>query len=80
MSSKIEIQDYTTYETQENDTFDLIAFRMYGNEFMASLLIQENIRHADTVVFEAGIVLNIPIIDMAEFEESLPPWRQEKES
>lgn len=80
MSSKIEIQDYTTYETQENDTFDLIAFRMYGNEFMASLLIQENIRHADTVVFEAGIVLNIPIIDMAEFEESLPPWRQEEES
>ncbi|MCB6992893.1 LysM domain-containing protein [bacterium 210820-DFI.6.37] len=74
--TNIEILDYTNYVTQERDTFDLIAYKQYGNELLASLLIQENIRYADVLLFEEGILLKIPVINEAEVDDSLPPWRK----
>lgn len=76
MTDSIEITGYSEYMTTENDTFDLIAYRQYGNEFLASLIIQENLRYADTIIFDSGVKLKIPIIDIKEVENSLPPWRQ----
>lgn len=79
MASNIEILDYVTYITNERDTFDLIAYRQYGNELLASLIIQENIRYADTLIFDAGVELQIPVINEQEVDESLPPWRKGEE-
>lgn len=76
MTDSIEITGYSEYVTAENDTFDLIAYRKYGNEFLASLIIQENSRYADTIIFDSGIKLKIPVINVKEVENSLPPWRQ----
>jgi phage tail protein X len=76
MDSNIEILDYVPYTTNERDTFDLIAYRQYGNELLASLIIQENIRYADTLIFDAGVELQIPVINEQEVDESLPPWRK----
>lgn len=79
MASNIEILDYVTYITNERDTFDLIAYRQYGNELLASLIIQENIRYADTLIFDAGVELQIPVISEQEVDKSLPPWRKGEE-
>lgn len=76
MTDAIEITGYSEYVTAENDTFDLIAYRQYGDEFLASLIIQENSRHADTIIFDSGVKLKIPVINIKEVESSLPPWRQ----
>lgn len=76
MADIIEITGYVEYVTAENDTFDLIAYRQYGNEFLASLIIQENSRYADTIIFDSGVKLKLPIINIREVENSLPPWRQ----
>ncbi len=76
MASSIEILDYVPYVTKERDTFDLIAYRQYGNELLASLIVQENVEFADILIFEAGVELWIPVISEQEVDESLPPWRK----
>lgn len=75
-TDEINITGFTDYVTSENDTFDLIAFRKYGNEFLASLIIEYNSRYADVVIFDSGTVLQLPEIEVVEAEKSLPPWRQ----
>ena len=77
MANNIDILGYTTYETQINDTFDMIAYNQYGNEMLAHLIIQENVRHADVLIFEEGVKLKIPVINEIEVTESLPPWRKD---
>ena len=68
-----------TVKTVQGDTWDILAKRLYGNEFFMDVLIQANIQYRKTVVFRAGVVLNVPEIDdtaSAEFEENLPPWKR----
>lgn len=79
-TDEISVTGFTDYVTSENDTFDLIAFRKYGNEFLASLIIEYNPRHADIIIFDSGIVLQLPEIEIVEAEKSLPPWRQNNDS
>ena len=67
---------YSKYITVEGDTFDLLALRFYNDEKLASTIIQANPEYCDTLIFEAGISLNIPTsVDMA-LPETLPPWRR----
>jgi phage tail protein X len=58
------------------ESFDSLALTYYGDENLASKIIQANPDYCDTLIFEAGIVLNIP--DMTEVKplETLPPWRR----
>lgn len=63
-----------TYVTIQGDTWDLIAYKVYGNELYADRLMNENIQFIGVWVFSAGIVLNIPEIEVDEDTE-LPPWR-----
>lgn len=74
------MDEYIEYITEENDTFDLIAYKQYGEEFLADRIIKANLRYADTVLFEGGVVLKIPVLTENEVDESLPPWRTENES
>lgn len=75
-TNEIIVKDFTEYVTSENDSFDLIAFKKYGDEFYASLIIEHNVRYADVVLFDAGTVLSLPEIEVTESDKSLPPWRQ----
>lgn len=71
---------YITYITQEGDTFDELALDMYGDEKLASNIIDFNPDYADVLIFEANVELYLPIIEDADTPETLPPWRREDES
>ena len=75
---KVEILGYEDYITAEGDTFDILAFKYYTNEKLSSYIIQANLDYVDTLIFEQGISLSIPILNMTEVPESLPPWRKGK--
>ena len=64
------------YTTIDGDTFDIIALDMYNNEFLAGRIALANPTYAGVIIFDAGVVLDIPIIDAATASPTLPPWRQ----
>lgn len=67
--------DHFIYTTMAGDTWDILALDAYNDETKASLIIQANPQHADTIVFPAGVKLKIPIIDETT-AETLPPWKR----
>lgn len=64
-----------TYTTVLGDTWDMIAFKIYGKEKYAKELIEANLNHIETVIFSAGIELSVPDIDTESDVSSLPPWK-----
>ena len=62
------------YKTKQNDTFDKIAYELYGNEKIASYIISANPKQADTIIFGEGVYLNLPIIEQIE-TSTLPTWK-----
>jgi phage tail protein X len=68
------------YTTVAQDTWDIIAKRVYGSEALMDQLIRANLQHRKTVFFSAGVVLNVPDIDTdsMEFAENLPPWKRQE--
>lgn len=70
------VNGYKEYITRAGDNFDLIAIAAYDEEKMASYIIQENPLHMDTLIFEAGIKLKIPVLNKTEIPSTLPPWRR----
>lgn len=72
----LRVIDYFEYVTQKGDTWDSIALDQMGDEMYMSDLIQYNPDYADTLIFDAGITINIPELDADdETSDSLPPWR-----
>ena len=71
------ITGYNTIQTVEGDTFDGLALEFYNDDKQASLIIGANLDHCDTLIFEAGVELRIPIVEDVELPETLPPWRRE---
>ena len=64
-----------TYTTVSGDTWDIVAYKAYGNEMYMDTLIKANIEYKDTYIFRAGVVLTLPEIELT-VSESLPPWKQ----
>jgi phage tail protein X len=62
------------YITKANDTFDKIAFYLYGDETAASYLINENPDYADVLVFGEGVKLTLPKLELIE-TSTLPKWK-----
>nr|DAI36188.1 MAG TPA: baseplate wedge protein [Caudoviricetes sp.]DAQ14401.1 MAG TPA: baseplate wedge protein [Caudoviricetes sp.] len=52
-----------TYKTILGDTWDLIAFKVYGTEKLFPLLMEANPQEIGTLVFSADTVLNIPPVN-----------------
>lgn len=65
-----------THITVEGDTFDGLALQHYYDEKLASAIIQANPDYCDTLIFAAGVVLNIPDVSAVTLPETLPPWRR----
>lgn len=64
------------YVTKSGDTWDLIAFREYdglGGESLTSALMEANPEYIETVIFNAGVRLDIPEVYIP-VSENLPPW------
>ena len=64
-----------TYTTVQNDTWDIIAKKVYGDEKYADYLMSKNYNYLDTFIFSSGIVLNTPEL-IKTTDSTLPPWRQ----
>ena len=64
-----------TYTTVSGDTWDIVAYKAYGNEMYMDTLIKANIEYKDTYIFPAGVVLTLPEIELT-VSESLQPWKQ----
>jgi phage tail protein X len=65
----------STYRTIQNDAWDAIAYRLWGDERFAADIMAANPGLADTLVFEAGVTLILPDVDLsARPLKNLPPW------
>ena len=66
-----------THITVEGDTFDGLALHYYDDEKLASAIIQANLDHCTTLIFEAGVSLVIPELSAVTLPDTLPPWRRD---
>jgi phage tail protein X len=66
----------TKYTTIQGDTWDMIAYKAFGDEALMIQIMNLNLDYIDVSVFSAGTVLQMP--DVTEVEETasdLPPWK-----
>lgn len=67
--------DGKKYTTILGDTFDQIAYNQYGDSKLINPLMRANREYIGTVIFNAGIVLNIPIVEDKK-NANIAPWRR----
>lgn len=60
----------------QGETFDSLAYRLYGEERMSHYLRKYNREFSDVVIFEGGEELTVPLLSQTESTETLPPWRR----
>ena len=65
-----------TYKTVQGDTWDQIAYQVYGNEHLFHLLLQANPDHREVVFFSAGAVIRVPYVEPPTTRLPLPPWKR----
>lgn len=65
-----------TYTTIQGDTFDIIAFNVYGDCKYTDKLIRANMEYKDYLIFPAGIVLTLPDLEIKTALSDLPPWKR----
>ena len=63
-----------TTMTRLGDTWDIISFRELGSCRFTEKLIDANRKYVDTVIFKAGVELELPDVS-TERQTKLPPWR-----
>jgi phage tail protein X len=66
------------YTTLQNERWDNIAYKAYGNAGLSELLISANPEVSISDVLPPGTILNIPVQDQAVVltdAELLPPWK-----
>ena len=64
------------YTTKQGDTFESVAFLLYGDEKYMKELIEANWDKADVLVFDSGTELIAPDI-YEDAEDGLPFWRED---
>lgn len=63
------------YTSIQGDTWDMIAYKVYGKESAMAQLIEANSDLANIAVFSAGVQVTCPTI-APEAAHILPPWRR----
>ena len=71
-----EYEEWYEYTTSQGDTFDALALDLYDDETLSSEIIRENPKYADVLVFDAGDVLYLPVIEDAEKINTKPQWEK----
>ncbi len=64
-----------TYITQSGDTWDMIAYKQFGDAKLVHHLIEANFALANISIFSAGTVLVIPTLSVTQ-TAMLPPWKR----
>ena len=62
------------YLTNSGDTFDLVAYKIFGSSRYLPELISANRELIATFVFSAGVEIVVPEIS-AESKIKTPPWK-----
>lgn len=62
------------YTTVGGDTWDVIAKKVYGDEYCADVLMQANPEQIGVFRFDSGIVLQTPELT-EEQSGTRPPWK-----
>lgn len=63
-----------SYTTVQGDTWDKIAYNVYGNTKYMGNLLEANHAVLDTFVFDAGVTIETPTIDTSTASDT-PIWR-----
>lgn len=63
-----------TYTTVSGDTFDRIALKLLGSEYLLPILLRANPKHRLTLIFSAGVELKIPEPPIEEIFSEEPDW------
>lgn len=68
------------YVTQQGDTWDIIAKRLYGDELRMHELLIANAEYRTVVIFPAGVALNVPeLADSVNADDTLPLWKRNRD-
>lgn len=70
-----------TYTTKQGDMWDYIAWRVYGDESLVYLLYRENPKYLDTFIFDEGVKLYCPEVEVIneDEDEDAPEWQEDKD-
>lgn len=68
--------DYEEYKTQKGDTWDMLSLLAYDSEYYLQELLKANPEYRKVFIFDEGIVLKIPLIEIDEAED-VPEWMEE---
>ena len=68
-----------TYTTKQGDMWDYIAWRVYGDESLVYLLYRENPKYLDTFIFDEGVKLYCPEVEVIneDEDEDSPEWQDD---
>jgi len=73
-------QLFIPYTTKTGDRWDLLAWQFYGDATLFGPIIQTNPQIPIEAVFEAGLMVGIPILTVNEAipgtPTDLPPWKR----
>lgn len=66
------------YRTENGDTWDLIAYKIYGNELRMHELMRANVNLIGIAIFDANIPIIAPKLEKNDFStnSNLPPWKR----
>lgn len=65
------------YTTVLGDTWDSIAYRLFGDSKDYNSLLELNQEYSDIVIFSAGVKIKYQDkIPIKTYEENVPPWRR----
>ncbi|HEY4534285.1 MAG TPA: tail protein X [Fusobacterium sp.] len=68
------------YRTEQGDTWDYIAYKIYGDEMMFHQLMRANVNLIHIAIFDSNIPIIIPENVVRKKSEDgknkLPPWRR----
>lgn len=67
---------YIEYITKEGDRWDLIAYEFYGDPYLYEPIIAANPEVPIKPVLPSGIKLRVPVIEVKNTVEELPPWKR----
>lgn len=63
------------YYTNEGDTWDGIAFKVYGDEMLHIDLMQANLKLIQIAIFPANVPIICPDVKPTN-TKNLPPWKK----
>ena len=70
-----------TYTTRQGDMWDYIAWKVYGDEAFVYLLYRENPKYLETFIFDEGVQLVCPEVDIVSDDDGdVPDWMDEDDN